>query len=386
MTDINNDFATLNASFRDEYTYHRASESYVKKMKQLLGRKSTKSSVYDLYFDNDKKLEIPVALKGYVPDGKGGVRLELLYTLMHRIDTLYSKDGRRLYEFLIEYDVESPSVGIYYGCRGVTVDGFDHTQEIAQFRHDYDKVKTEICRVLNNTFLDKDFSHRLKLTDNANDGTYWLFWITLNKEEDICDVGVNATTIIRNVFKRYLDGEEFSNVAVPEKQPKKERMCFTNATYNALLAKMKYYDSHKYIGKTYYDKIENKEKTKEAQELFKRFLEKAQQERIMIKDPSYECAYKVLHAIDKEECSNADFVRMMYAFFDYLYGKELFNKKENETYINLPWENFRKVFLDKDGNTFPKSIKTQLNSIKKSYNFETEIETLKEVISGWLDL
>ena len=34
----------------------------------------------------------------------------------------------------------------------------------------------------------------------------------------------------------------------------------------------KYYDSHKYIGKTYYDKIENKEKTKEAQELFKRFF------------------------------------------------------------------------------------------------------------------
>jgi hypothetical protein len=210
-------------------------------MKQLLGGKSTKSDVYDLYFDNDKKLEIPVALKGYVPDGKEGVRLELLYTLMHRIDTLYSKDGRRLYEFLIEYDVESPSVGIYYGCRGVTVDGFDHTQEIAQFRHDYDMVKTEICRVLNNTFLDKDFSHRLKLTDNANDGTYWLFWITLNEEEDICDVGVNATTIIRNIFKRYLDGEVFSNAELPKKRPKKESMSFTNETFQGLLDNMKYY-------------------------------------------------------------------------------------------------------------------------------------------------
>ena len=378
MAGINNDFATLNASFRDEYTYHRASESYVKKMKQLLGRKSIKSDVYDLYFDNDKKLEIPVALKGYVPDGKGGVRLELLYTLMHRIDTLYSKDGRRLYEFLIEYDVESPSVGIYYGCRGVTVDGFDHTQEIAQFRHDYDMVKTEICRVLNNTFLDKDFSHRLKLTDNANDGTYWLFWITLNEEEDICDVGVNATTIIRNVFKRYLDGEVFSNAELSKKRPKKESMSFTNETFQCLLDNMKYY----HFG----GKIENKEKSKKAQELFKRFLEKAQQERIMIKDPSYECAYKVLHAIDKEECGNADFVRMMYAFFDYLCDKELLYKKENETYINLPWENFRKVFLDKDGNAFSESIKTQLNSSKKRCNFETEIETLKEVISGWLGL
>ena len=376
MADIQNDFATLNASFRNEYTYE-ASKHYVEKMQKLLGKHSTQSDVYNLYFDNEKKLEIPVALKGYVPDGKGGVRLELLYTLMHRIDTLYSKDGHRLYEFLIEYDVESPSVGIYYGCRGVTVDGFDHTQEIAQFRHDYDMVKTEICRVLNNTFLDKDFSHRLKLTDNANDGTYWLFWITLNEEEDICDVGVNATTMIRNVFKRYLDGEEFSNAELSKKRPKKESMSFTNETFQCLLDNMKYY----HFG----GKIENKEKSKKAQELFKRFLKKAQQKRIMIKDPSYECAYKVLHAIDKEECGNADFVRMMYAFFDYLYSKELFYKKENKTYIELPWEDLRKVFLDKDGNAFPESIKTQLNSIKKSYNFETEIETLKEVISGWLD-
>ena len=376
MADIQNDFATLNASFRNEYTYE-ASKHYVEKMQKLLGKHSTQSDVYNLYFDNEKKLEIPVALKGYVPDGKGGVRLELLYTLMHRIDTLYSKDGHRLYEFLIEYDVESPSVGIYYGCRGVTVDGFDHTQEIAQFRHDYDMVKTEIRRVLNNTFLDKDFSHRLKLTDNANDGTYWLFWITLNEEEDICDVGVNATTIIRNVFKRYLDGEVFSNAELSKKRPKKESMSFTNETFQCLLDNMKYY----HFG----GKIENKEKSKKAQELFKRFLKKAQQKRIMIKDPSYECAYKVLHAIDKEECGNADFVRMMYAFFDYLYSKELFYKKENKTYIELPWEDLRKVFLDKDGNAFPESIKTQLNSIKKSYNFETEIETLKEVISGWLD-
>ena len=377
MADINNDFATLNASFRDEYTYE-TSKRYIEKMQELLGKHSTQSDVYNLYFDNDKKLEIPVALKGYLLDGKGGVRLELLYTLMHRIDTLYSKDGRRLYEFLIEYDVESPSVGIYYGCRGVTVDGFDHTQEIEHFRHDYDKVKTEMCRVLNNTFLDKDFSHRLKLTDNANDGTYWLFWITLNEEEDICDVGVNATTIIRNVFKRYLDGEVFSNAELSKKRPKKESMSFTNETFQGLLDNMKYY----HFG----GKIEDKEKTKEAQELFKRFLEKAQQERIMIKDPSYECAYKVLHAIDKEECGNADFVRMMYAFFDYLCDKELLYKKENETYINLPWENFRKVFLDKDGNAFSESIKTQLNSSKKRCNFETEIETLKEVISGWLGL
>lgn len=381
MADVKNDFARLNASFRDECTY-QSSESYVNKMKQLLGEHSTQSGVYNLYFDNDKNLEIPVALKGYVPDGKGGVRLVLPYTLMHRIGTLHSKDGHRLYEFLIEYDVELPSVGIYYGCRGVTVDGFDHAQEIEHFRHDYDMVKTEICRVLNNTFLDKDFSHRLKLTDNANDGTYWLFWITLNEEEDICDVGVNATTMIRNVFKRYLDGEEFSNVAVSEKQNKKERMCFTNATYNALLDKMKYYDI--IDG----EKRVNEEKSKKVVTIFKRFLKKVQQDRVMIKDPSYECAYRVLHAIDKEECSAADFARMMYAFFDYLSKKEVFNKDESKLYVDVPWAALCKVFLDNDGNAFqPDYLRTQLNMIKnaKRRDFETEIKELSCVIKSWCD-
>jgi hypothetical protein len=37
MADINNDFATLNASFRDEYTY-QASKHYVEKMHKLLGK------------------------------------------------------------------------------------------------------------------------------------------------------------------------------------------------------------------------------------------------------------------------------------------------------------------------------------------------------------
>ena len=59
MAGINNDFATINASFRNEYIYE-TSKHYVEKMQELLGKHSTQSDVYDLYFDNDKKLEIPV--------------------------------------------------------------------------------------------------------------------------------------------------------------------------------------------------------------------------------------------------------------------------------------------------------------------------------------
>ena len=38
--------------------------------------------------------------------------------MMYKLGTLYSKDGCRGYEFLIEYDVYEPVVGIYYGCKG----------------------------------------------------------------------------------------------------------------------------------------------------------------------------------------------------------------------------------------------------------------------------
>ena len=45
MVDIQNDFATLNASFRNEYTYE-TSKHYVEKMQKLLGKHSTQSDVY----------------------------------------------------------------------------------------------------------------------------------------------------------------------------------------------------------------------------------------------------------------------------------------------------------------------------------------------------
>lgn len=49
--------------------------------------------------------------------------------MMYKLGTLYSKDGCRGYEFLIEYDVYEPVVGIYYGCKGLILDGNDEDGE-----------------------------------------------------------------------------------------------------------------------------------------------------------------------------------------------------------------------------------------------------------------
>ena len=314
-------------------------------------------------------------LRGYIPDGKGGIRSELPATLMYRIDTLKSADGHRLYEFLIEYDTDTPAEGIYYGCRGITVDGFNHEEEIEQFRQEREIVLPEMCRILNNTFPYKDFSHRFKLTDNADDGTYWLFWITLNEEEDIRKVGVTATTIIKNVFRRYLSGETLPSGKLPEKSFEKSHTCFTNETYQALVKRIQYVKGDKNI---------DHQKTAEARELFERFIIGAEHMRLIARDPNYECAWRMQRE-DRVDCG-----RMMYALFEHLYNQGLINKAfrkdDRDETFQIPWTALVKVFLDIDGNVYTQAIKGQTFRDTKSERLEKEKDEWKKIIEECLKM
>lgn len=347
------DSKTDQYSLRLKYTAE-ASEFYRRKMMGLIER--------------DKH-----ELRGYIPDGKGGIRSELPATLMYRIDTLKSADAHRLYEFLIEYDTDTPAEGIYYGCRGITVDGFNHEEEIEQFRQEREIVLPEMCRILNNTFPHKDFSHRFKLPDNADDGTYWLFWITLNEEEDIKKVGVTATTIIRNVFRRYLNGETLPGGKLPEKSFEKSPICFTNDTYRALIERIQYEDGKKII---------DYQKTAEAREVFERFIVGAEHMRLIARDPNYECAWRM----QRED--RVDFGRMMYAFFEYLYNNDLIAKayKENDYHetFQVPWTALIKVFLDIDGNVYTQAIKGQTARETTSKRMEKEKAEWRKIIEECL--
>lgn len=313
-------------------------------------------------------------LRGYIPDGKGGIRSELPATLMYRVDTLKSADGHRLYEFLIEYDTDTPAEGIYYGCRGITVEGFEHVQEIEQFRQEREIVLPEMCRILNNTFPHKDFSHRFKLPDNADEGTYWLFWLTLNEEEDIKKVGVTATKIIRNVFRRYLNGETLPGGKLPEKSFEKSPTCFTNETYRALIERIQYVKG---------DNIIDHQKTAKARELFERFLVGAEHLRLIFRDPNYECAWRILRE------DRVDFGRMMYAFFEYLYNNDLIYKAyrtdERDETFQVPWTALIKVFLDKDGKVYTQAIKGQTARSTKSERMEKEKAEWKKIIEECLN-
>ena len=127
---------------------------------------------------------------------------------MYKLRDLHNKDNSIVYEFLIEFDRNDPCLGIYYGCKALIKKG-DSNEQQAIISNEWNKnIKPGVQRRLDNIFPGKKFGYRFKPTDNANDNTFWPFWISLYADENILEVAVRATIIIRDEYKRYLEGEE----------------------------------------------------------------------------------------------------------------------------------------------------------------------------------
>ena len=296
-------------------------------------------------------------LAGYVPG------LILPNHMMFRIDTLESGDKHRLYEFLIEYNKRKPSEGIYYGCRGITKEGFDHEKEIEIFRDDWENIKVELCTVLNNTFTEKDFSHRFKMTDNANTNTYWLFWISLQEDEDINEVGVVAVKKIRDVFQKYLDDEAFRMCLVEKKQAKAQMLpkkiqvktAFMQANYDIL--RSAYVDPNK----------------------FDSFIDVAVNEGWLKPHTLYEAAWQFMGDGSGLHYGNTDFIAMMLEC-----AKQIcptIKGEDSKGNILLPWAQLECVFLENSGTAF-ENLRTQnpYRSHKKDIYWEEKIKKIKKNI------
>lgn len=289
--------------------------------------------------------------------------------LMYKIDTLYSKDGHRAYEFLIEYDILDPTVGIYYGCKGLTLSRFDHSKEIEIFKDEWEQIRAEVCTILNNTFPGKDFVMRIKKTNNANDNTFWPFWFSLYEEEDIKEVGLRAVYIIRNVYKRLLDGEEMHEAELPKVKLKPNKTAFTHKAYSKFKSKLSV--------KIKYTKKIDKEATKKNIELFERFLSNAEKRRMISKDKRYECAWQV------QQLSNVDFIRLMYSFFQYMVNQGLYLSTDDNGNAKIPWGDLCNIILTPEGKTYNESLRTQqTGALGKD---KTKIEQKKEVVQ-WMKL
>lgn len=285
-------------------------------------------------------------------------RVALHHIMYKQGKLLISKDGFRAYEFLIEYDIFNPSVGIYYGCKGLTLNG-NHDGQIEVFIKEWEEIKIELGRILSNTFPNKNFSLRFKQTDNANNDTYWPFWITLYEDEDIVNVAARAILIIRRFYQKHFglvesnQEETLTECVEEQKEPKQYDID------NCYLAKT----DTSFTEEAYNEVIINK-LSPSLRLRFISFLQKSVEKKYLDKEACYDKAWIIIsHDVNDEEekklesTTDKQFLYVIKAFFTT-------NEKKPK------WEDLSKVILNKKGKRFDKMRNTLScsDSIDLKYN------------------
>lgn len=160
-------------------------------------------------------------------------------------------------------------------------------------------------------------------------------------------MGIRALTIIRNVYKCFLDGKEITKKELPSVKYNPDLTSFTKEAYKRLLQKFFIY---KRASK---GKVINEELTTKNVHLFETFMRNAELRRIFYKDPNYEFAWQT------QELSNSDFIRLITAFYQYMVDNEMLKSKGGTGVANVPWKELSGVILSSDGIPFAESLRTQ---------------------------
>lgn len=290
--------------------------------------------------------------------------------MMYKLGTLYSKDGCRGYEFLIEYDVYEPVVGIYYGCKGLILDGNDEDGE-KMFNEEWKDIRYYVTAVLENTFPGKFFTHRFKPTNNANNHTYWPFWITLHEDEDIVEVGARAVRLIRSVYEGYLENEDVEALrkrSGSRKEPQEEDKIRFSADVN--FTKKAYQELLEEIGQ-----MSKKGKEKTNKEMFEKLLEKTTESGYLRKEKHYEAAWRIVRNADVKERdlqqkTNKQFIYMIRLLLGYMqfYLGTLDTSKcdieHNRGVVSPPYTSISKILMTMNGGFFGETIRKLCDSKK----------------------
>lgn len=264
---------------------------------------------------------------------------------------LMTADGCIGYEFLVEFDKKDPQYGIYYGCRGHIKAG-DQKSGIDRIKDDWENLRDEVTAVLNNTFVDKDFSNRFQPTNNANNKTYWPFWISLGADEDVIKVAARATKLICNVYKKYLNGWQPGKKKDGEKKiPVRTR--YTKEAYQDIIKQLK-------------DSANNdSKKGEERVKAYKLFIKRLEENCHISVDDRYEKCWK-FRSLKKVE---------VHYLIEEFCNKLLF--KDDAISRGNPWRYFSPLFLSKDEMDFC-NIRTSTTKKGQGYN-SRKGKTLKKV-------
>ena len=252
--DIMDYIASLVFHMLEEFSYHS-------KYNKDIGYKKQAEFIHEFtqfYLDKMKKL---VAAEGFVREDIKDDFYHIIYRYRPKDSNkpFRSIDGRD-YDFVIEYHRGKPSEGIYYGIKGEVASG-DLEEQCEKFRKEWPNIfmkehknrnslsdlQKATTDILNDTFLWKDFLKCFKPTDNFSKRRYWLFWITLNDDEDVISVAALAVKLISKSFAEYLwndtvfvdrENEKRKGRGRPKKWDKKDIYLripyFSNEAYDKL--------------------------------------------------------------------------------------------------------------------------------------------------------
>lgn len=338
--DIMDYIASLVFHMLEEFSYHS-------KYNKDIGYKKQAELIHEFtqfYLDKMKKL---TEAEGFVREDIKGDFNNIIYR--YRPDGVEkpfrSVDGRD-YDFVIEYHRNKPSEGIYYGVKGEVCSG-DLEEQCEKFRKEWPNIfmkehknrnslsdlQKATTDILNDTFLWKDFLKCFKPTDNFNKKRYWLFWITLNDDEDVISVAALAVKLISKSFEEYLwkktvfvdrENEKHKGRGRPKKWDKKDIYLripyFSNEAYNKLC-------------EAYYGKREKIEE----------WIEKLETNEIIRKENLYEKCYRL--NIDSKDFIH-DYVKNSSNDKNIESPFIIVKQKKKMYYYDL----LDRLFLQKDGN------------------------------------
>ena len=338
--DIMDYIASLVFHMLEEFSYHS-------KYNKDIGYKKQAEFIHEFtqfYLDKMKKL---VAAKGFVREDIKGDFYHIIYRYRPTDSNkpFHSIDGRD-YDFVIEYHRGKPSEGIYYGIKGEVTSG-DLEEQCGKFRKEWPNIfmkehknrnslsdlQKATTDILNDTFLWKDFLKCFKPTDNFSKRRYWLFWITLNDDEDVNSVAALAVKLISKSFAEYLwndtvfvdrENEKRRGRGRPKKWDKKDIYLripyFSNEAYDKLC-------------EAYYGE----------REVIEEWIEKLETNEIIRKENLYEKCYRLnidskvfIHDYVKKSSNNEN-IKSPFI---------IVKQKKKMYYYDL----LDRLFLQKDGN------------------------------------
>ena len=338
--DIMDYIASLVFHMLEEFSYHS-------KYNKDIGYKKQAEFIHEFtqfYLDKMKKL---VAAEGFVREDIKDDFYHIIYRYRPTDSNkpFHSIDGRD-YDFVIEYHRGKPSEGIYYGIKGEVTSG-NLEEQCEKFRKEWPNIfmkehkdrnslsdlQKATTDILNDTFLWKDFLKCFKPTDNFSKKRYWLFWITLNDDEDVNSVAALAVKLISKSFEEYLwkktdfvdrENEKRKGRGRPKKWDKKDIYLripyFSNEAYDKLC-------------EAYYGE----------REVIEEWIEKLETNEIIRKENLYEKCYRLnidskvfIHDYVKKSSNNEN-IKSPFI---------IVKQKKKMYYYDL----LDRLFLQKDGN------------------------------------